>query len=139
MDNFRSKMMDLNGGYVNYESPVKVLLKQAVLKATIPVRSMIEFFAEQGQPLKSSETDRSVISNKREITPAKYFDSKMSLAFNTMARKKVAKQENISNSTRKKLIDLPENDPDISPAQIVFAVIHNQQVEWMNDTERESE
>ena len=138
MDIFKSTLMNTNGGYVNYQTSVRALLKLAALKAIIPVRSIIEFFAEQGQSFQKSTAGLSSVSKKRHKLPGKFSSPKMASSYNGIFHKERLGLVNIVDFESGKKIDISQNRTDMSPAQIVYAVIYNQQVEWTNDTEKVS-
>ena len=138
MDIFKSRTINVDKGYFNYHSFVKQMLKQAALKARIPIRSIIEFFADQRQPFKNINTGRSLPSNKSIAISPNFYQPKMNSKYNIMAQKKINTRVNIIDFGLEKTCDLLEDNTYMSQAQIVFAVIYNQQVEWMNDSEKVS-
>ena len=134
----KNRIMNLDKEYVNYQLSVKTMLKQVALKARVSLRSIIDFSADQGQPFKDTII-RSSVSNKRITILHKFSQPEMKSTFYNMAQNKTALRANIIDFRLEKKFDQSEDSINMSPAQIVFAVIYKQQVEWMKETEQKPE
>ena len=138
MEVFKNRTMNLDDGYVNYQSSVKAMLKQAAIKARILVSTIFSSLSEQEEPVKDLTTGRSLTSNKFTTILPKFPQPKNKSTFNSLAKNRSGLRANVIDFQLEKSYTLSENSTDMSPAQIVFAVLHKQQVEWMRETEKES-
>ena len=136
MDMFKGKTMNLDGGYVIHQLSVKTMLKQAAFKARISLRSIINFLAEEEESFKDTTIVRSSVNNKRTTILSKFSQSKVRSNFNSLAKNRAGSRANVIDFKSENTFTLSENSINMSPAQIVFAVIHKQQVEWMKETEK---
>ena len=137
MEIFKSKTINLNSGYVNYPTSVKAIWRLAICKAGIAGRMVAGFLqSEQGQPSKYLIENHSLGGDKRTKTPVKTYRLTTNKAVDAMGYNISVLQEDNFNNESKDQIDHPESIEDMSSSQIVLAVIHKQQIEWMKDTKK---
>ncbi len=131
METFRSRSMNLNSGYANYQTSVRAMWRLAIYKAGMASRVVTGLLqSEQGQLSKQVLTNHPFRADKTTRFLAKTYQPKMKKAFNGLAYNITGAQENIVDTESTNQIGHQENMADMSSAQVVFAVIQKQQIEW---------
>lgn len=137
MEIFKSKTINFNSGYFNYQTAVKAMWRLAICKARTAVRMVKGFLqSEQGERTKYLIKNHSLEADKRTRLPLKTYRLTTNKAVDAMAYNTPVLQQDNFNTEPKDQIDHPESIEDMSSSQIVLAVIHKQQIEWMKDTKR---